>query len=232
MKNSTREIKRLPRATLSTQIAEKIREEILSGTFPLGSQLNEVELADKFGVSRGPIREAMQRLIQEGLLYSEPHRGVFVPELTDSDLVDIYYVRQAIEGAAIQRIMAQGQLGEIRRSLVQIVKQMERAIGRQNWTQVAELDMTYHREIVQAAKSARLSRMYATVQAETKLCLHMLMGGYRGSKALVEEHQLLADLIAGGDVRTTLQELARHFGDPILILRRANAVRQASEAAA
>ena len=231
MKADSRGIKRLPRVTLSVRIAEEIREAILSGTFSFGSQLNEMDLAEKFGVSRGPIREAMQRLIQEGLLHSEPHRGVFVPELTDTDLSDIYFVREAIEGAAVKRIMARADRGDIHRLLLNIVRRMETAIAAGSWTQVAETDMEYHRELVEAAGSFRLSRMYTTTQAETKLCMHMLMGGYRGSKALVEEHERLAALIAGDDVSATLRELSRHFGDPILILRKANEVRQGSEAA-
>jgi DNA-binding GntR family transcriptional regulator len=231
MKANSSEIKRLPRVTLSVRIAEEIREAILSGAFPLGSQLNEMELAEKFGVSRGPIREAMQRLIQEGLLHSEPHHGVFVPQLTDMDLSDIYFVREAIEGAAVRRIMARPDRMDIHRTLMSIAKEMEATVAQGSWMQVAEIDMAFHRALVEAAESFRLSRMYATVQAETKLCMHMLMGGYRGSKALVEEHELLANLIAGDDVKAALQELSRHFGNPIVILRKANAARQGSEAA-
>jgi DNA-binding GntR family transcriptional regulator len=231
MKADSKGIKRLPRVTLSGRIAEEIREAVLSGAFPLGSQLNEMDLAEKFGVSRGPVREAMQRLIQEGLLHSEPHRGVFVPELTDTDLSDVYYVREAIEGAAVQRIMARQDRKDIHLALMKIAKQMEKTVTQGSWLQVADIDLAFHRELVEAAGSFRLSRMYATVQAETKLCMHMLMGGYRSSKALVEEHELLANLIAGDDVAATLRELSRHFGDPIRILRKANAVRQGSEAA-
>lgn len=231
MKTISREIKRLPRATLSVQISEEIREAILSGAYPLGSQLNEMDLAEKFGVSRGPVREAMQRLIQEGLLHSRPHHGVFVPELTDDDLADIYYVREAIEGAAIKRLMTRDDRSVIHQALMGIVAQMADAVAHGRSMQVAELDMMFHREIVIAADSFRLSRTYATVQAETKLCLHMLMGGYRGSKALVDEHRLLADLIAGDDVKAALQELSRHFGNPVMTLRKAKAVRRESEAA-
>jgi len=140
-------------------------------------------------------------------------------------------VREAIEGAAVQRIMARQDRKDIHLALMKIAKQMEKTVTQGSWLQVADIDLAFHRELVEAAGSFRLSRMYATVQAETKLCMHMLMGGYRSSKALVEEHELLANLIAGDDVAATLRELSRHFGDPIRILRKANAVRQGSEAA-
>ncbi len=73
----------IPRTTLASMVGERIRASILDGDVAPGTQLNEVELAASFGVSRGPVREAIQRLIQEGLLRSEPHRGVFLPVLTD-----------------------------------------------------------------------------------------------------------------------------------------------------
>ena len=67
------------RSTLSGQVTERLRADIVSGVFAPGDQLNEAQLAREFGVSRGPLREAMQRLIQDGLLLNKPHRGVFDP---------------------------------------------------------------------------------------------------------------------------------------------------------
>ena len=83
----------ISRTTLPGQVTERLRDGILAGSYAQGEQLNEVELARRFGVSRGPLREAMQRLIQDGLLETRPHRGVFVPELTDEDLAGARIVR-------------------------------------------------------------------------------------------------------------------------------------------
>ena len=87
-------------------VTERLRDGIVTGTLAPGTQLSEVELAHSFGVSRGPVREAIQRLVQEGLLRSEPHRGVFVPVLTDADVVDVYLARAALESAALRRFIA------------------------------------------------------------------------------------------------------------------------------
>src|SRR4051812_50047153 len=76
------------------------------GVFAPGTQLGEAELAARFEVSRGPLREAMQRLVQEGLLRGERHRGLFVIDLSASDVRDIYLARLAIERTACQLIMA------------------------------------------------------------------------------------------------------------------------------
>jgi DNA-binding GntR family transcriptional regulator len=80
----------IPRVTFAGMVGERIRSNIVEGVLAPGAQLNEVELAASFGVSRGPVREALQRLIQEGLLRSEPHRGVFVPVMGLEDIDDVY----------------------------------------------------------------------------------------------------------------------------------------------
>src|SRR5947209_17117271 len=86
-------------------IAAQLRAAIMTGALPPGTQLGETDLAARFQVSRGPLREAMQRLVSEGLLRSERHRGLFVIDLEPGDVFDIYSARWAIERAAAVRIM-------------------------------------------------------------------------------------------------------------------------------
>jgi DNA-binding GntR family transcriptional regulator len=212
----------LQRATLSVQIAGRIRDDILSGAYPPGAQLHEVELALSFGVSRGPLREAMQRLVQEGLLRSAPHRGVFVPELSEDDILDVFFVRATLEVAAVRRVVASDRRKGVARTLDDIADRMDRALKAGDRATGGELDFEFHRTLVDAAGSERLSRTYATVQAETRLCLHRLMGGYRSSRDLADEHHRLARLIAEAPVDAVVEDLQRHFGDPTTHLRKAD----------
>jgi len=223
--------RRLPRTTLSVQIAERLRDDILSGAHAPGAQFHEVELARAFGVSRGPLREAMQRLIQEGLLCSEPHRGVFVPDLTEHDLLDVFFVRATLEAAAVRRIAAADRRREVSRTLAEIAQRMDRAMRSGDRATGGELDFAFHRTLVDAAGSERLSRTYATVQAETRLCLHRLMGGYRSSADLADEHLRLAQMVGEGPVDVALKELERHFGDPTRHLRKLRTTNAAPEPA-
>ncbi|MEE3703957.1 GntR family transcriptional regulator, partial [Pasteurella multocida] len=80
-------------------IADKLREGIIDGAFSPGDQINEAQVAAQLQVSRGPVREALHRLVQEGLLRSRPNRGVFVQDLTRQDVAEIYASREVIECA-------------------------------------------------------------------------------------------------------------------------------------
>ncbi len=208
------------RATLTTQVAEQLRAWIRDGTLPAGTQLNEMDLAERLGVSRGPLREGLQRLIQEGLLNSQPHRGVFVPVINDEDLLDIYFAREVIETAAVRRIMAATRPAELLPGLQQTVNEMARAVTGDDWPKVAELDMRFHSQLVAAANSPRLSRMFSTVITETQLCLNMLAGVEPARQDLLSEHRLLAELIAGDDVELAAQTVAVHFSDAVDSLRK------------
>lgn len=213
--------KPIERVTLSIQVAERIRDDILTGHYEPGQQLHEVELALALGVSRGPLREAMQRLIQEGLLTSLPHRGVFVIELSEDDLADVFFVRASLEEAAVRRILSGGARVATAKALRALADRMDRAMRAGDTATGGDLDFAFHRTLVDAAGSARLSRTYATVQAETRLCLHRLMGGYRNRADLAVEHVRLADLVASAPLDAVLDELHRHFGNPAATLRRA-----------
>jgi DNA-binding GntR family transcriptional regulator len=160
------------------------------------------------------VREALQRLVQEGLLTSRPHRGVFVPELTDADLADIFLAREAVESASLRRIVAAGRAAEAAEVLMRQVTAMGEAEAAKDWASVVECDMAFHRDLVDCADSFRLSRMYTVLIAETKLCLHMLFGGYRWREGIVEEHARLARILAHGDLGAVLGELRLHLRSP------------------
>ena len=178
---------RIPRDTFASIVAERLRASIIDGTLEPGAQLNEVELATSFGVSRGPVREALQRLVQEGLLHSEPHRGVFVPVLTDEDVCDIYLAREALESAAIRAIIANGTATAAAESLDQYVTSMEKAEAVGDWEAVGNFDLEFHVALVDASGSPRLRRMFCTVISETRLCLVGLTAADAGED-LMQDH--------------------------------------------
>lgn len=205
-------IEPIKRSTLSSMVAERLRELVISGAYPPGAQLSEVELAERFGVSRGPIREGLQRLVQDGLLRSEPHRGVFVPKVSDADIADIYLAREAIEGAAIRLLSASPDRTAVVATLRDLVSQMRSASQAGRWARVADLDMRFHSEVVKASGSARLERMYSTLIDETRVLLAMT-ANVPGREDLVDEHEEIAERIAAGAPDRALEMLTQSFDD-------------------
>ena len=209
---------RLPRATYASMVTERLRDSIVNGSLEPGSQLSEVELATTFGVSRGPVREALQRLIQEGLVRSEPHRGVFVPILSEDDVRDIYLARNALETSAVQHIIDIGRGEQAAEELDQLVKLMADAAAADDWESVGRFDLEFHTALVAATGSERLQRMFGTVISETRLCLGVLTAAdARGD--LVEEHRQIATMIRKARPAEALALLKQHFEDAIVTIK-------------
>lgn len=205
------------RATVEV-VADALRGRIIDGTFAPGSQLGEVQLAAQLGVSRGPVREALQRLIQEGLLVGRPHRGVFVIELDEDDVADVYLARGAVERAAADLVV--GQPDEVRlRPLVRLVERMAAAAERGRWVTVVSLDRRFHQALVDAAGSPRLTRMYGTLMAETAICIGALESAYPVRRELVEEHAGLLDALQRGDGATVRARIDEHLAQAVAHLR-------------
>ena len=158
--------------TTPVLVADRLREGILNGTFAPRSQLSEVALAQQLSVSRGPIREAMQRLLQEGLLRGERNRGVFVVDLGPGDVRDIYLARSAVERTAAA-IVAAGGSDEAFADLQSMVDQLASAVD-STWVELTQLDLEFHRALVAAASSPRLDRMFRTLMAESQMCIARL----------------------------------------------------------
>jgi DNA-binding GntR family transcriptional regulator len=208
----------LPRATYASMVTERLRDTIVNGDLAPGSQLSEAELASRFGVSRGPVREALQRLIQEGLVRAEPHRGVFVPVLTEDDVRDIYLAREALESAAVKQIIASEDSTDAADGLDKVVELMATAEAADDWPSVGRHDLEFHSALVSASGSERLQRMFSTVISETRLCLGVLTAADARSD-LVDEHRQIAAMIRAGETEKTLAVLKQHFDDAVVTLR-------------
>lgn len=193
----------------STLIAEQIRERVADGTFEAGSQLTEISLAEAFNVSRGPVREALQRLVQEGLLRNERNRGIFVPALTRADIEDIYRVRSCIEFTALEMLM-KNQDEKLLAELDGILDKLKDAVARGNNTRVSELDLRFHQRLVQGSGSPRLDRAFGTLVVETRMCLSALEFAYRQHPDMDEWHRAMVDAVRRKDSRGARRAIARH----------------------
>jgi DNA-binding GntR family transcriptional regulator len=200
--------------SMASIIARRLRAAIMYGSLPPGRQLNEAELAARFGVSRGPLREAMQRLVQEGLLRSERNRGLFVVTFTPDDVRDIYVARAAVERAAASLILRRDPAQAAAR-LDKVHREMKKAALRTDYPAVSDADLRFHETLVAASASPRLMRMHSTLLVESRMCIAALESTYRFPNEVAEEHGALLDAIRAGDQARLFQHIEAHMQDAL-----------------
>jgi DNA-binding GntR family transcriptional regulator len=211
---SLADIEPVNRESTAGLIARQLRDAIMTGSLPPGTQLGETELASRFQVSRGPLREAMQRLVSEGLLRSERHRGLFVIDLEPGDVFDIYSARWAVERAAAFRIMS-GDRVAAASALDEAVRAMSEAADEDDPTALSAADLRFHEALINASGSKRLVRMASTLLIETRMCLAALQGTYQRVEERVSEHNQIIDAIRDDDLETLLSLLEAHMEDAV-----------------
>ncbi|WP_216362174.1 GntR family transcriptional regulator [Pseudonocardia sp. N23] len=202
------------RRSTAAIVADRLRRAVMRGTFPPGAQLGEVELAARLGVSRGPLREAMQRLVAEGLVRSERHRGLFVRDLTAADVRDVYTARNAVERAAGLLILG-GDRTEAVAVLTTALAEMEGAAAAGDAVALADADHRFHHELVAASGSPRLRRMADTLLVETRMCLTALQDNPPPPAELVADHRALRDAVRDGDADRLVATLQAHMADAV-----------------
>jgi len=194
-------------------IARALRRAISDGTFGPGDQLGEAALARSLGVSRGPLREAMQRLTQEGLLVSHRNRGLFVPELTPESVADMYLLRTTIETAALERVLEDGAGTETADRLDEAVDAMAALADEPRSAAMVAADLDFHHALVESARSPRLSRVHETVLVETSMCLHAMSGTYADAASRLAEHRAIAAAVRSGEAGRARALLVEHMRD-------------------
>ncbi|GFG85813.1 GntR family transcriptional regulator [Mycolicibacter algericus] len=212
----------LSRPSTPELIAERLREAITRGRLTPGQQLGEASLAAQFEVSRGPLREAMQRLVAEGLLRSERNRGIFVVELSDDDVRDVYQARKAIERAAVIEVLG-GDPAAAAARLRDPVEALRAAAAAGDGSAVADADQAFHEVLVDCAGSPRLHRAMRTLLSETRILLGELEEAYPDLREQVTEHVVLRKAIAAGDEAAAVRLIDEHMDDAVrrLLARRA-----------
>lgn len=201
---------RLQMQSTSDLIMGQVRQRIMRGVYVQGQQLNEVHLSEELGVSRGPLREALQRLLQEGLLVSIRNKGTFVMTISPQDLREIYQVREVIESDAAKRLLAADDVAKLD-ELQQLVDRMRDQVGSGSWSELADLDLDFHQRLVDLAGNRRMSSVFGTLVVETRVCMNGLEHFYPDHNLIMLEHQLLVDRIRTGPEAALLESIHEHL---------------------
>ena len=146
--------------TLADRVFARLQDDIVRGEIPPGSKVSETELAGRYGVSRGPLREAIRRLESRKLLERVVHVGTRVASLSFDDLIEIYHVREALEGMAA-RLAAEHMSVEEVNGLYDVLAQHEQQQDLQQDTAYfqREGDLDFHYRIIQGSHNGTLSQM-------------------------------------------------------------------------
>ena len=196
------------------QIFEKIRQDIMDGKYKKGDTLIEQKLAEEFGVSRTPVREAMRQLEFDGLVKSIPNRGVFVNGITHQDIEDIYQIRQRIEGLAavwaVQK-MTEDEMEELQN----IYDLMEFYTEKGNIDKVAELNTYFHEVIFKAAKSKFLKKTLINFQAYIQWARYASIKIEGRAQVALREHKSIVEAFRKKDEFLAERLIMEHVGNSI-----------------
>jgi len=202
---------RLPAPSRRQQVVDQLREAIVTGVVQPGEQLKQESLSSDFGVSPGPVREALRQLQSEGLVEHYPNRGVFVTDVsTDEFLGVLLPVRLAIEAFAVPLAahrMDESAFGE----LEALLRDMEREVERDDLRAINELDVQFHERTVEASGSAHALQLWHSVLPRIRAQIYRLAPRHHDLVEIVDEHRRLLEALRGRDVDVVRAEIEHHI---------------------
>lgn len=204
-------VDRLPKRTFRQHIAERLRSAILAGEIAPGAQLVEATLAHQFTVSRGPLREALRQLVEEGLLVTVPYTGTHVISLSVDDVREIYSMRITLERFAFEQAWARRDAAfarEMRRRNDVLTASID--AGDDGGSILAELDL--HGLVYEAGGHRLLQRTWRSLRGRLQLywAAHHRAHGTRGPRR--DSHDSYVAAALGDDLGAMLAEVSDHMG--------------------
>ncbi|MBB5958335.1 DNA-binding GntR family transcriptional regulator [Saccharothrix tamanrassetensis] len=195
--------------SLAGQAVDALRELVLTGEIPAGTRVNEVELAARLGISRGPLREAIRHLASEGLLVLVPHRGAHVPEAGPADVKALFELRTALECAAAE-------LAASRRTDADVARLHAVCAESRRTYQAGErfpyrLDLAFHRALLEAARSPYITEQVHLVQQRVVLLRSGLQDHPPHQRASLDDHDALVSAVAAADPSRASDVMRRHL---------------------
>lgn len=196
-------------SSISTQVYTTLKKQILEGTLQPGTRLLVLEIAGKFQVSQAPVREALERLKQEGLIVGKPNKGSVVSNITTKEIRDIFVLREIIEGFAIRESMPL--LGEDDfRQLESICDEMEKAAKDKDLLALLELDMQFHGFLYVRCNNQAVLDLWH--QMKTKVMRFMAISNrHYNIERLKDGHLRLIDALRSGNVAEAEAKFIQHM---------------------
>ncbi|OUD01151.1 GntR family transcriptional regulator [Streptomyces swartbergensis] len=198
------------RTTTPDGVYRVLRAAILDGTVPPGGQLREAHIAADLGISRSPLREALTRLEEDGLVVRIPFRGAFVVEVSAREVAEIASVRLRVEPYAAE-LSAEALRGAERPQLMQTIEDLHRATEKNDIPASIDAHLRFHRLFYELSEHSVLQSLWNGWETKLRLYLSLDHRTYSDPHDLAIEHERLARVALEGDSDAFRQELAAHF---------------------
>ncbi len=182
-------------SSLPTLVQRELTQQIIAGDLRAGAKLNEVDVALRLGVSRGPVREAFRALEESGLVRFEKNRGVFVRQLSLEEADEIFELRALLDEYAGRRAARNATADDVA-ALQKLVDGMESAAGRGEVDEYFALNLDFHDRIIELAGNAKLARLYRRLVNELHLYRRASLGAAGNLPVSVAEHRAIIERIA------------------------------------
>ncbi|MBW4717474.1 GntR family transcriptional regulator [Saccharothrix obliqua] len=195
--------------SLAGQAVDVLRDLVLNGEIPPGTRVNEVELAARLGISRGPLREAIRHLASEQLLVLVPHRGAHVPTATAADVAALFELRTALECAAAELAAARRTDADVAR--LSAVCAESRRTHHSGERFPHHLDLAFHRALLDAARSPHIAEQVRLVQQRVVLLRSGLADDPPHQRASLDDHDALVTAVAAGDAEQATAVMRKHL---------------------
>ena len=195
-------------ATLTTRVQREIERRILAGEIKAGERIGESALAERLGVSRGPVREAMRGLERAGLVEINANRGAIVRSIGLDEVVNLYELRGAIFALACERL-ASRPTSALTSGLLAQVEAMEAAVAEGALEAYYRLNVAFHASILEQSGNPRARSTYEGFVKEMHLFRRRGLSKAPNVAASLAEHRAILDAVARGDVAAA-REAGRH----------------------
>jgi DNA-binding GntR family transcriptional regulator len=203
-------------------VYRKLRRAIVQGDLAQGASVSQTELARRLDVSKTPVRHALTRLVQEGLLVSTPHKGAVVTSLTSRDLQEIHCLRSRLEGVAA-RTAAERLTDEDAKVLSALLAELRAATAARDAEAVRRGCVQLHKAIWQASQTRRLPAILTSLQDYAEMARDTQLDRPPGFEAGLEEHAQVVQAILARDADQAEQAMTRHVAHALDLHHRAAA---------
>ena len=216
----------LERRVFREEIREQLIEDILNGRLAPGARIVETKIAQQFGVSQGPVREALRDLELFGFVVSSPFRGTQVRRISTEELLEIYPIRAALEGVAARSAAVRIDQATLEH-LEELIGTMREAAARDDHRGEADADHSFHHAIVKASGNHMLEHVWQTMRLSITTCLTTSIT-HRSLHEIAERHVAVLEALRSGDPDRAEAAVRRHSEEPGEWIRSAHLQEQAA----